>query len=185
MTNGLVFTIARVAAVTLGRVALASAVAVLLFVGIGPRLGSYRTLTVLTGSMRPTAAPGDLIVDRPVALDKLRVGDVITYQIPVDDHRVVSHRIIEILEAGSQPTIRTQGDANNAADPWVATLNQGPAWRVSAVVPHAGLAIRWLRAPGVHKTTTLVLPVLLAALWLAAIWSRPRGAHWLPAGAAN
>jgi signal peptidase len=185
MTIGLVFTIARVAATTVARIALVASVAVLLFVGVGPRFGSYRTLTVLTGSMRPTAAPGDLIVVRPVALDKLRVGDVITYQIPVDDHRVISHRIIEILDPGTHPTIRTQGDANDAADPWMATLNQGPAWRMSAVVPKAGNAIRFLRAPAMHTATTVGFPVLLAAFWLAAIWSRPRWVHLRPAGATN
>lgn len=185
MPSGLVSTIARVTFKTVARTTLVLSVGVLLFLGLGPRLGGYRTLTVLTGSMRGTANPGDIIVDRPVALDTLRVGDVITYQIPVDDHRVISHRIIEILDPGTHPTIRTQGDANDAADPWLATLDQGPAWRMTAVVPKAGNAIRFLRSPAMHTATTLALPMLLAAFWLAAIWSRPRWEHLRPTGAAN
>jgi len=177
MTIGLASTIARVAVKTIVRVVLVSSVAVLLLIGLGPHFGGYRTLTVLTGSMRPTANPGDVIVDRPVALDKLRVGDVITYQIPVDDHRVVSHRIVEMITRGPHPTIRTQGDANDAADPWLATLDQGPAWRMTTVVPKAGMAIRFLRAPLVRKATTMVLPALLALVWLVRIWSAPKGAH--------
>jgi signal peptidase I len=46
--------------------ALVTVVAVV-FVGIAvlPRLGLYRPLTVLSGSMRPTFDPGDLVIVRP------------------------------------------------------------------------------------------------------------------------
>src|SRR5438128_2158506 len=52
-----------------------------LFVGIAllPRLGLYRTETVLSGSMRPTFDPGDLIIVRPMPVEQVRVGDVISY----------------------------------------------------------------------------------------------------------
>src|SRR5689334_15061410 len=91
---------ARIVAVTTVRAVVALSVGFLLFVGIGPHVVHYRVLTVLTGSMRPTAAPGDLVVDTPVPLDRLAVGDVITYQAPTPEHQVLSHRIIEIRNPG-------------------------------------------------------------------------------------
>jgi signal peptidase len=167
-------TIARITVLTVVRAVVVLSVAALVFVGLGPRFGGYRVLTVLTGSMRPYARPGDLVVDRKVSLSELHVGDVITYQAPVDDHQVISHRIIEVRNPGPHPTIRTKGDANNGPDPWVATLSAGPGWRVSYVVPGAGHVIRFLRTSHVHTATTRLMPLLLAALWLVAIWTPSR-----------
>src|SRR5262249_24480489 len=94
-----------------------SSAAVLLFVGILPRTGAYRTLTVLSGSMRPAFAPGDMVVASPVSVDSLRVGDILVYAIPIADHHVESHRIVRIISR--RPLIvTTKGDANNGADPW-------------------------------------------------------------------
>src|SRR5262249_42862971 len=105
-----------------GQALLVGSGAVLMVLGIGPRLGAYRTLTVLSGSMRPTFNPGDVIVVRPLPLHALRVGDVITYSVPIADRRVETHRIIRIVHGGANPTVITKGDANNAPDPWEATL---------------------------------------------------------------
>ncbi|MBV9410862.1 MAG: signal peptidase I [Acidimicrobiia bacterium] len=144
-----------------------------LFGGLGPRVAPYRVITVLTGSMRPIAPPGTLIVVTPIPLRDVRVGMVLTYQIPVLDHRVVTHRVIAVKDAGSaHPTITTKGDANNAPDPWSATLQGTTAWRMRAAIPKLGTAVRWLRSPPVHNASTWVVPLALAAIWLSAIWRR-------------
>lgn len=143
---------------------------VFLVLALGPRSGRYQTVTVLTGSMRPSMPEGSVLVATPVPLDRLGVGDVVTYRIPVEDRRVVTHRIVEIVRGGDRPVVVTKGDANAAPDPWVAELKGGHAWKVTAVVPKAGYALHALRMPLV---TRLVLPVvcaLLALLWLRDIW---------------
>jgi hypothetical protein len=103
----------------------------------------------------------------------LHVGDVITYQAPTADRPTVTHRVVEILEPGQHPLLRTKGDANQTPDPWTARLTRAPAWRRVAVVPRAGTVIRFLRSPPVHRGTVHVVPVVLMAAMLAAIW-RPR-----------
>ena len=145
-------------------------VALFLLVGIGPRTGRYRTLSVLSGSMRPGIEPGAVVVVMPEDPRELRVGQIITYRIPVDDRRVVTHRVVEILEAGDRPVFRTQGDANDAPDTWVAKLDGDTVWRVRYVVPGLGHAIHWLRLPMVHTVTVLVLPLLVALWWIVGIW---------------
>jgi signal peptidase I len=157
----------------LATVAMVAAVAFLLAVGVGPRTGAYRTLTVLTGSMRPTIPPGALIVVTPSPAADVRVGQVITFQAPVEGKPVVTHRVIEVVEGGDRPVIRTQGDANEAADPWVARVEGGTVWEVRHVVPGVGRVVSELRAPAVHRALVLVVPLALAALWLVDIW-RPR-----------
>src|SRR5438874_8546222 len=74
-----------------------SSCVVLLFIGLLPRTGAYRTLTVLSGSMRPAFAPGDVVVAKPESTGAVEIGDVLVYQIPVDDHHVESHRITRII----------------------------------------------------------------------------------------
>lgn len=155
----------------------------LLSVTLGPRLLHYRTATMLTGSMSPGIRAGDVIIDTPLALRDVRVGQVLTYSIPVDDHRVLSHRVIEV----QHPTpgtlnIRTKGDANSAADPWTATLSGSTVWQVRAVVPKAGTVIRALRTPVVHNLLTGAVPVLVVCWLLLGIWRpEPSGAAEKPA----
>lgn len=155
------------------RIVVFGALATLAVLGIGPHTGRYQVLTVLTGSMRPTAPPGAVVFDVPTPLSTLKVGDVITYQIPVDDHRVVTHRIVSIKDAGTNtPTVRTKGDANTGADPWQATLGGATAWKMRAAVPAAGFAIVWLRRPAIHRLTMHLAPALMAAVWIWMIWGR-------------
>ncbi|HST50281.1 signal peptidase I [Jatrophihabitans sp.] len=147
------------------------AVLCLLAVTVGPRLLDYRTATMLTASMAPGIRPGDVIVDTPLALSDVRVGQVLTYHIPVGDHQVVSHRVIEVQRpAPGVVNIRTQGDANPAPDPWTATLTGGTVWQVRAVVPKAGVVIRALRTPWVHTALTGAVPILVLVWLLMGIW---------------
>ena len=47
------------------RVLLALALTLFLTLGVLPRLGLYRPVTVLSGSMRPTFSPGDMVIVTP------------------------------------------------------------------------------------------------------------------------
>jgi signal peptidase len=142
----------------------------LVVLGIGPRTGRYSTLTVLSGSMRPGIPVGAVVLDTPQAPTALRVGQIITYAIPVDDHHVISHRVVKIVSGGTRPVFVTKGDANNAADPWQAQANGETMWRVRAVIPGLGTAIHWLRRPIVHQIGVLVFPTMLAVSCLISIW---------------
>lgn len=148
---------------------------------VGPRTGRYQTATVLTASMRPTMPEGSMVVTTPVRPADLRVGDVITYRIPVEDRRIVTHRVVEIHEPGPTPVVRTKGDANNGPDPWTARLKGGSVWKARAAVPKVGYATVWLREPKVRTLFVLFVPFLLAALWLKDIWADDDDATVLPA----
>lgn len=153
--------------------AVAGVACVFVLIAVGPRTGKYRTLTVLSASMRPAFGPGSMVIVKPTPVSDLAVGDVITYRIPVEDRRVVTHRIVEIAEPGRRPIVRTQGDANNAVDPWVARLEGDVAWKVAASVPSVGYAISTLRQPLVGRVLVFLCPLLLCLLWLADVWRRP------------
>ncbi len=157
------------------RVLLALALVLFLALGVLPRLGLYRPVTVLSGSMRPTFAPGDMVIVTPEPVSAVRVGQVISYQVPTGVRQVETHRVVKILQGGAHPTIQTQGDANNWPDPWTAKLDGSTAWRLSAVVPHLGYLVNLLRGGTLRMAAIMLAPLLLALLMLAEIWGSGGG----------
>lgn len=152
---------------------LACCLVVFLLLAVGPHVLGYRTSTMLTGSMEPGISAGDIVVTVPRPASEAEVGDIISYHIPIEDHRVETHRITRVRHgADGSISIRTKGDANANVDPWVATLEGDTVWEVVAVVPEAGTVIRTLRTPGVRHV--LLWGALAGALLLglSAIWGR-------------
>jgi signal peptidase len=149
------------------------AVAAFVLLAIGPRLLGYQTSTMLTGSMAPLINPGDVVVTVPVPVKDIRVGDIITYHIPVEDQRVETHRITEITTtATGQTAVQTKGDANNGKDPWVATLSGQTVDRHVMTIPYLGTAIRTLREPAVRNALMYGAPAVLVLGLLASIWRK-------------
>jgi signal peptidase len=162
--------IVRTAWVFLQRALLAVGLLMLIGLAVLPHLGLYRPVTVLSGSMRPTYSPGDMIVDVPEPVSAVRVGQIISYQVPTGIHQVESHRVVKILSGGTHPVVQTQGDANNWPDPWTAKLEGSTAWREVAVLPYLGSVVNALRGPTIGIAAVLLAPALLVALALAEIW---------------
>ena len=151
-------------------------VSVVAFAGlaVGPHVLGYRTMTMLTASMSPSIDPGDVTVVTPLAVTEVTEGMVITYHIPIGEHQLVTHRVVSV-EHGTDGsvTVQTKGDANEAVDPWTATLEGDTAYQVRAVVPEIGHVIHALRTPAVSTTLVYGAPALVAGWLLLAIW-RPR-----------
>jgi signal peptidase I len=152
--------------------ALAVAFAAAVGLAVLPHLGMYKTLTVLSASMKPTFSPGDIVVVRPERMQDLRVGQVISYAVPVGAHQVETHRVVKILrgKGTTSPVIQTKGDNNTVLDPWTAQLNGDTVYRLEAVVPKAGYAINAMRGRLFHLVSVIVIPALLALIVLAKVW---------------
>ena len=153
--------------------------AVLAFLGlaVGPHVFGYRTMTMLTGSMAPEIDPGDVTIVTPIAISEVTEGMVITYHRPIEDHSLVTHRVISVEKAADGTvTVQTKGDANAAADPWTATLKGDTAYQVRAVIPELGHLIQALRAPVVTQALLYGAPTLLVGWLLLTIW-RPARTH--------
>jgi signal peptidase I len=145
------------------------------FLAVGPHVLGYRTMTMLTGSMAPEINPGDVTIVTPIAVSEVTEGMVITYHRPIEDHSLVTHRVISVEKApNGSITIQTKGDANAAVDPWTATLDGDTAYRVRAVVPMLGHLIEALRAPVVTQALLYGAPTLLVGWLLLTIWRPAR-----------
>lgn len=97
-----------------------------------------RLFVVGSPSMGAAAPVGTLVVDAPVRLGDVRVGDVVTYR-PPPGGRPITHRVVSIRAAG----LTTRGDVNGAADPWRLTQPE-LIGRAVLIIPGAGWPIRAL-----------------------------------------
>ena len=160
----------------LGTLAMVAACTAVAFFVVGPACGLYRTVTVLSGSMRPTFGPGDVIVATPEPIGAVRAGQVISFVAPVATHQVETHRVVAVVRSGPEPIVETKGDANAGPDPWQAQLHGPTLWRYRTRVPLLGYPLLTLRRPWMHRVSVLFLPGLLALWALVKIWRpvRPR-----------
>jgi signal peptidase len=123
--------------------ALAAVTVVVALVGwtLLPALGGWQPSVVLSDSMAPRIASGDVVVSAAVDPAELRAGQVVLFTRPDGTDARVMHRIVAVLPDGS---LRTRGDANAVAD--TAAV---PADHVLGLprlrVPYVGLPMLWLR----------------------------------------
>lgn len=146
-----------------------------------PRLAGATPYTVLTGSMAPAYAPGALVVVRPVAVEDVRTGDVITYQLRSGEPAVATHRVVGIgWTADGEKVLTTRGDANSVADaePVRAVQLRGEVWYS---VPWVG-RLNVLLSPDQHQ---LLVRLAAGALFLYAGAVLLRGWRSRPAAASD
>ena len=80
----------------------------------------FNAYVVETGSMLPEIQIKDVVLTKKVEVEKLKIGDVITFISP--DPRLsnitVTHRIHDVLEdpVSGEPRYQTKGDNNNTVD---------------------------------------------------------------------
>lgn len=154
-------------------VAVIALIAALLVV---PRVAGGSSLTVLTGSMEPTLAPGDVVAVRGVAPDQvcteIGVGDIVTYLPEPGSPALITHRVVGktvgTFDDGTDCRLITQGDANSAADAPVSPEQVRGAFLYS--LPALGWVRQW-----VSENLMMLGIVLGAGLLGYGLWSTFRG----------
>jgi signal peptidase I len=131
----------------------------------------YKPIAVYSGSMEPTIPVGSLVVDRTITAQDVRVGDVITFSDPSVRGRLVTHRVIEIIQTPRGAAYRTKGDANAERDPWTIRLTD-QVGRVSFSVPFAGYVLYYAHTREVRTTLIFVAALLLLVGTLRRIWRK-------------
>jgi len=75
-------------------------------------LQGFRLLVVSSGSMTPTLNVGDIVLVRPVDLERASNGDIIAFS---NGLNVIIHRVVGVDSSGE--CLVTRGDANSVNDP--------------------------------------------------------------------
>jgi signal peptidase len=138
-----------------------------------PAALGWQRYVIVSGSMTGTYDRGSLVLDEVVPVERLRVGDVITYRPPGDagPTGLVTHRIAAITrdEVGT-PVFRTKGDANQAADPWTFMLPKGEQARVRVGVPYVGFALAALGRRDLRLLIVGLPAGLIAMMSIVGLW---------------
>jgi signal peptidase I len=125
-------------------------------------------MTVLTGSMRPTIQPGDMVVDEPISPSQIRVGDIVTFREP-HGTRTITHRVRDISISEGQARVTTRGDANDTVEKWQIPVT-GSVGRVVYMVPKIGYPVTWSHTRN-GRLALVSIPALVLAMWaMVKIW---------------
>jgi signal peptidase I len=142
-------------------VAALASVALTVFIAVG-HIGFS---PVLSPSMRPSFAPGDLIVTKPEAAADIRVGQVLVLPVPGEKGQRYVHRVIEVAYQKGRPVVRTKGDANGAPENFRLTITSKKVPVVVNTVPRMGRLALLFRG-GSWRVGAIVL---IGALFLVGI----------------
>lgn len=117
-----------------------SLLAVLVVAGaLAFHLAGGRWFIIETPSMGQAAPVGSVVVDIPVTVRELAVGDIVSFNPPTAPQEVYTHRVVEITGG----LLSTKGDINGVSDPW--TLSDADIiGQTSTVLPGVGWLIRSL-----------------------------------------
>jgi signal peptidase len=137
-----------------------------------PRVIGVTPFTILTGSMEPGYAVGDVVLDERIAPLDARPGDVVTFEDPSRGGDLVTHRVERIRTDGSKVSFVTRGDANTASERWTVAAS-GSIGRVRMHVPKVGYVLQWARGRE-GKLALIAIPAALLALIELAGVARPR-----------
>lgn len=83
----------------------------------------YKQYIVMTGSMEPSYNIGDLIFEKEIAKEDIKLNDVITYSLE-NGQDTVTHRVVDIIEENGETYYQFKGDNNNSPDPDLVTYKQ-------------------------------------------------------------
>ena len=130
---------------------------------------------VLTSSMVPWVAPGDVIITKVAPAAEVRTGDVIAAVQP-DSQTAFAHRVVDVAPVSGLLRLTTKGDANPTADVDPVMLSTGA--QVQKAVGH----VRWIGYPlafisspqGQQLALTLLVGANALALIVFAVGRRPR-----------
>lgn len=131
-----------------------------------------RSLTVMSGSMEPAIATGDVIVAWPISPLEAKIGDVVTFVDHEARSRLITHRVRQIRISNGTVRFVTKGDSNTTVERW-ALPEDATLGRVVLRLPKLGYPLSWLGGPRARIGLIVLVLLLFAGSALVRIW-RPR-----------
>jgi signal peptidase len=174
---------------TIGRallvVVLLALIAPFVVYAVPATVGAEASYVVLTASMTPAIAPGDVVIVDSVPARDVAVGDVIVFEQRAGDAIPITHRVIGVERtAGAPPAFQTKGDANEDADLNLVTPDR-LIGRVVFSIPLIGHVIQFVGTPA-GFVALVVLPLgLLVVSEVAGLLRAGRSDEGTASGAAG
>ena len=128
-----------------------------------PELFGYQFKVVLSGSMDPTFKTGSIIVvEKLEDTANLKENDIISFV--QEEDRVVTHRIIEVIENENGIFYRTKGDANEEPDTNAVVPDNIVAIYTGISIPLIGYFLNFASSP-LGTGLLLIIPGILLIIY--------------------
>ena len=118
---------------------------------------------VSSGSMEPVLNVNDVLIVRDGgSFGELKIGDIIVFNRPDGQDRVIVHRVVEIIEDDDGNIIRTKGDANPSSIPGTDFPIGAEEYigKVVYVLPGVGLITKVISPPVNYIIIAIILAIL-------------------------
>ncbi|MFJ7935684.1 signal peptidase I [Sporosarcina sp. NPDC096371] len=117
----------------------------------------YQPLTVLSNSMNPSFETGDMFFAKKVDPGEVKVDDVITFK--ETGGKLITHRVIEVVNNSGEVGFVTKGDNNNVKDEEV-VKGENLIGKQAFIIPNAGFIAKFLRSP-IGLIVLILLPLAI------------------------
>ena len=126
-----------------------------------PKVLGLQMYEVLSGSMEPGIHTGSVIFDRlGVDVEKLKIGDVITFKAADNPAMLITHRIIQVKSDNGAYAFQVKGDANDAPDPTPVLATNVVAQYANITIPYLGFYLNFMKS----KMGIILLVIVPGAL---------------------
>ena len=136
-----------------------------------PSIFGYQPLTVLSNSMNPAFETGDMLFVKKVDPTEVKTDDVITFREP--SGKLITHRVMEIIDTGGEVGFVTKGDNNNVKDGEV-VKGKSLFGKQVLNIPNAGYIADFLRSP---LGLILLIFIPLVSYVCIEIYERKKGSN--------
>ncbi|WP_108670756.1 signal peptidase I SipW [Peribacillus acanthi] len=131
-----------------------------------PTILGHQVKAVLSGSMEPTFKTGSIIsIKLADNTTKYKKGDIITFQ---KDQKLITHRIISVVNENGNVSYKTKGDNNDGPDLWKVSSQDVIGKYANFTIPYIGYAMNVANSK-VGSALLLFIPGLL--LFISAVRS--------------
>ena len=127
-----------------------------------PSVFGYKPFIVLSGSMETELHKGDLAIVKKVDTDTLKVNDIIAFR--DENKRVVTHRIVSIIDNNSNKEFITKGDNNNTNDTGSVSMKSIEGKYVHKI-KGLGSVLLFIKKP-TTLIITLLFIIVVGTLWI-------------------
>lgn len=140
-----------------------------IFSGGEPYLFGYQIKTVLSGSMEPTIKTGSIIIVKtggdPTTFEE---NDIIAFK--AEENRIVTHRIVEVVQKNGQTMYRMKGDSNKTNDMNLVLSQNVIGDYTNITIPYIGYFIEFTKSKGGSLLLFLIPGLLLFVYSLVTTW---------------
>ncbi|SHF89618.1 signal peptidase I SipW [Ornithinibacillus halophilus] len=123
-----------------------------------PEIMGYQLKTVLSGSMEPEFMTGSIIAVKPGGdMTRFKENDIITFQ--EEDGKLITHRVIDVVNSGEHVMYETKGDNNNAPDSSLVLSDNVVAQYTGFTIPFIGYVVNFAQTQ--NGAFLLLIPGIL------------------------